>query len=39
MTIFNALRDLADGVVRGFSLFIFERHNAAVEVLARRDVR
>jgi hypothetical protein len=39
MTLFNALRDLVDGLTRGFSLFLTERHNAAVDVLARRDVR
>ena len=39
MTIFNALRDLADGLTRGFGLFLSERHNAALDVTARRDVR
>lgn len=39
MTLFSALRDLADGLTRGFSLFVTERHNPALDVLARRDIR
>jgi hypothetical protein len=39
MTVFNALRDLADGLSRGLGLFLTERRNTALDVVARRDVR
>jgi hypothetical protein len=39
MSIFSALRELADGLSRGFSLFVTERHNSALDVVARRDSR
>jgi hypothetical protein len=39
MTVFNALRDLADGLTRGLGIFLTERRNTALDVVARRDVR
>lgn len=34
MSLFSALRDFAGGLSSGFSLFITERHEVAVAVLA-----
>ena len=44
MIVFSALRDFADGLTRGFSLFLTERHNVAERAFApsspkRRNTR
>ena len=34
MIVFSAMRDFADGLTRGFSLFLTERQNTAERALA-----
>ena len=36
MIVFSAMRDFADGLTRGFSLFLTERQNTAERALAPR---
>ncbi len=34
MIVFSAMRDFADGLTRGFSIFLTERHNVAERALS-----
>ena len=39
MIVFSAMRDFADGLTRGFSLFLTERQNTAERALAPSTAR
>jgi len=39
MIVFNAMRDFADGLTRGFGLFLTERQNTAERALAPSAAR
>lgn len=39
MIVFNAMRDFADGLTRGFGLFLTERQNTAERALAPSTAR